>query len=62
MVGGNVIIIDVMFVGDDWYSSERWQTIEEELKKVGVKVIYFPYTKGTASTLINEILLEKRSL
>ena len=53
---------DVMFVGDDWYSSERWQTIEEELKKVGVKVIYFPYTKGTSSTLINEILLEKRSL
>ena len=51
---------DVMFVGDDWYDTEKWQGIERELKAVGVRIIYFPYTMGTSSTLINEILAEKR--
>ena len=47
---------DVMFVGDDWYDSEKWNQFE----KVGVKIVYFPYTQGTSSTLINEILDNKR--
>jgi glycerol-3-phosphate cytidylyltransferase len=51
---------DVIFVGDDWYKSERWEKIDTELKEVGVRIIYFPYTKGTSSTLINEILEERR--
>ncbi len=51
---------DVMFVGDDWYDTEKWQGIEQELKAVGVRIIYFPYTMGTSSTLINEILAGKR--
>lgn len=51
---------DIVFVGDDWYNTEKWQEIEEEFKKVGVRVVYFPYTKGTSSTIINEILIEKR--
>lgn len=50
---------DVLFVGDDWFKSPSWQEMEEKFKKVGVKVIYFPYTKGTSSTLINETLIEK---
>ncbi len=51
---------DIMFVGDDWYGTDKWSTIEKELEEKGVKIIYFPYTKGTSSTLINEILLEQR--
>lgn len=51
---------DIMFVGDDWYNTKKWNDIEAQLKKVGVKIIYFPYTKGTSSTLINNILLEQR--
>ena len=51
---------DVMFVGDDWYNTPKWQEIEKELKAINVKVVYFPYTKGTSSTLINEILEEER--
>jgi len=47
---------DVLFVGDDWFKTEKWQEIEEKLKDVGVKVIYFPYTQGTSSTLINKTL------
>ena len=51
---------DVLFVGDDWYQSERWQELEEKFKRVGVKIIYFPYTKGTSSTLINQTLIRLR--
>lgn len=51
---------DVMFVGDDWYKTPRWEKIERDLHAKGVKVIYFPYTKSTSSTLINQTLLELR--
>ena len=52
---------DILFVGDDWYQSERWQELEEKFQRVGVKVIYFPYTKGTSSTLINQTLIRLRN-
>ena len=52
---------DILFVGDDWYQSERWQELEEKFQRVGVRVIYFPYTKGTSSTLINQTLIRLRN-
>lgn len=51
---------DVMFVGDDWYKNEKWEKIDKEFNQKGVKVIYFPYTKSTSSTLINETLIKLR--
>ncbi len=51
---------DIMFVGDDWYQNERWEQLEKQFHSVGVRIVYFPYTKGTSSTLINKILLSKR--
>lgn len=51
---------DVLFVGDDWYNTPSWKEMEEKFSKVGVRVVYFPYTKGTSSTLINEILVGLR--
>lgn len=51
---------NVMFVGDDWYQSDNWKSLEAEFENVGVKIIYFPYTKGTSSTLINEVLQKLR--
>ena len=53
---------NVMFVGDDWKGTEKWNKIEAELKAVGAEVVYFPYTKGTSSTLINETLIRLRNL
>jgi len=47
---------DVLFVGDDWFETEKWKEIEEQFKEVGVKVVYFPYTKSTSSTVLNEAL------
>ncbi len=49
---------DIMFVGDDWYNTPKWNEYEKQLKDVGVKIIYFPYTKETSSTLINKCLKE----
>lgn len=52
---------NLLFVGDDWFSSDKWIDYESQFSQVGVKVIYFPYTKGTSSTLLNETLLKLRS-
>lgn len=51
---------DVMFVGDDWFQSEKWNELDQKFSSVGVKIIYFPYTKGTSSTLINQTLISLR--
>lgn len=54
------IKFDIMFVGDDWYNTEKWRDFEKQFNKVNVKIIYFPYTKGVSSTLINDVLIEIR--
>jgi glycerol-3-phosphate cytidylyltransferase len=35
--------------------------METKLKDVGVRVVYFPYTKGTSSSILSEILISKRN-
>ena len=52
---------DIMFVGDDWYNTKKWQDLERQFNDVNVRIVYFPYTQGTSSTLINQILLEQRT-
>ena len=47
---------DIIFVGSDWQGTEKWKKLEEEFEAVSVKVVYFPYTKTTSSTKINNIL------
>ena len=49
-----------LFVGDDWYGTEKWEKYEKEFNENNIKIIYFPYTKGISSTKIREILLEQR--
>jgi len=50
----------VLFVGDDWYATPKWEQIEQELSELGVRVVYFPYTKGVSSTSVSEALLKSR--
>jgi len=50
----------LLFVGDDWYDTPKWNEIEFELNKIDIKVIYFPYTKGISSTTISTALNEVR--
>ncbi|MFG6394855.1 MAG: adenylyltransferase/cytidyltransferase family protein [Lachnospiraceae bacterium] len=50
----------ILFVGDDWYGTEKWQEYEREFSREGIKIIYFPYTKGISSTKITEALKNTR--
>ena len=36
---------DVMFVGDDWFKSERWNELDKEFAELGVRILYMPYTQ-----------------
>ena len=49
-----------LFVGDDWYDTDKWKHYEQEFKEAGIKIVYFPYTKGVSSTLINTALGQVR--
>ena len=46
----------MLFVGDDWYGTEKWQAYEREFAEAGIKIVYFPYTHGTSSTQIRKAL------
>lgn len=50
-----------LFVGDDWYGTEKWKNYEKEFAEAGIKIIYFPYTKGISSTKIREALQKVRN-
>lgn len=47
---------NAIFKGDDWKGSPKWIRYEKEFKKRNVDVVYFPYTKGTSSTQLREVL------
>lgn len=47
---------DVIFKGDDWLGTDVWTALETEFARVGVEVVYFPYTVHTSSTLLRDAL------
>lgn len=47
---------DRMFVGDDWKGSPLFNEMEEKFRPLGVQIIYFPYTNGTSSTFLKDVL------
>ena len=47
---------DRMFVGDDWKGTDTWNRLEKEFAKVGVEIVYFPYTKQTSSSELRAAL------
>ena len=46
----------ILFVGDDWYGTEKWADYEKEFEENGIRIVYFPYTKGVSSTIISKTL------
>lgn len=42
----NKIGFDVLFSGDDWKGSERYNKTEKQFKELGASIEYFPYTRG----------------
>lgn len=45
----------ILFVGDDWYSTDKWNQYENSLNKAGVEVIYFPRVKDRSSTRLRKM-------
>lgn len=52
----DLIKFKAMFVGDDWKGTDKWNEIESEFAQLGVEIVYFPYTKGTSSTILTDVL------
>ena len=51
---------DILFVGDDWYGTDKWADYEKEFAEAGIRIVYFPYTKGISSTQISRALKHLR--
>lgn len=47
---------DAMFVGDDWKGKPLFNEVEKKLKEHNATVVYLPYTEGTSSTLLSEVI------
>ena len=52
---------DVMFHGSDWKGSDMYNHIIEKFNNVGVKVIFLPHTEKVSSTLLTEVLYNKKN-
>jgi len=48
------LLFNVMFVGDDWKGDALFNELEIRFNKVGVDIVYFPYTQGVSSTIVKE--------
>ena len=51
---------NIMFVGDDWFNTKKWNEIEKKTTKGECENYIFSYTKSTSSSLINNTLKELR--
>lgn len=52
----DIVHYDYLFVGSDYKGTPRFNRYEEIFADKGVKIVYFPYTKGTSSTQIREAM------
>lgn len=56
MISLSKLHFDVLFSGDDWKGSERYNRTERQFAEFGAKIEYLPYTKGiSTSGLKNQI-------
>jgi len=50
---------NAIFIGSDWKESPRWKATEEEMRELGVDVVFLPYTNGVTSTMLRTVKDEK---
>lgn len=51
-----IVEFDCIFVGDDWVNNIRWKNTVDDMQKIGVDVMFLPYTKDISSTILREKL------
>lgn len=54
-----ILRYDYLFVGSDYKGTARFNRYEEIFADKGVKIVYFPYTQGTSSTQLREVLTDR---
>lgn len=47
---------DCMFTGDDHIGSPHWQGEKRYLEEHGAEMVFFPYTQGTSSTMLQALI------
>lgn len=47
---------DVLFKGDDWQGTPKGARLEAEMREVGARLVYLPYTPSTSSTMLRGYL------
>ena len=52
----NQVRFDEIYIGDDWKGNARWEKTGEDMKELGVRLVFLPYTKDTSSTMLREKL------
>lgn len=45
---------DVVYKGDDWVGSPRWEKLARDFQERGVDVVFLPYTSRTSSTILRD--------
>ena len=54
-----IVKYDYLFVGNDYKGTERFNRYEAYFADKSVKIVYFPYTQGTSSTQIRELIVKR---
>jgi cytidyltransferase-like protein len=52
----SIVPYDFLFVGSDYKGTPRFLRYEDIFKNTETKIIYFPYTTGTSSTQLRDVL------
>lgn len=47
---------DAIFKGDDWRGAPKGKRLEDDMARIGVEVVYFPYTAHTSSTKLRSFM------
>lgn len=47
---------DVIFKGDDWQGTPKGDRLERDMGALGVRVVYFPYTPHTSSSMLRALI------
>ncbi len=54
------IKFDLFVKGSDWEGTPEGNALKSQLKKLGVTVKYFPYTKETSSSILKDVIVKLR--
>lgn len=49
---------DLLFKGDDWKDTPKGDRLEAEMREVGARLVYLPYTPTTSSTMLRGYLTD----